>query len=130
MTNICDYFIELQQIINNLSGVEVEKYEEQVLTEKRGNLRIRLRFSDNSLLELSEAIQITGNTLQQISHRYHYQTSVGKTIFRYDDAPHHPEIKTYPHHKHVFDEVLECSHPDIEMVINEVKEYLTKQYDI
>ena len=130
MTNIYDYFIELQQIISNLSGVEVEKYEEQVLTEKRGNLRIRLRFSDNSLLELSEAIQITGNTFQQISYRYHYQTYVGKTIFRYDDAHHHPEIKTYPHHKHLFDKVLECSHPDIEIVIKEVKEYLTKQYDI
>ncbi|MBC8555468.1 MAG: hypothetical protein H8D23_38120 [Candidatus Brocadiales bacterium] len=125
MTNICDYFIELQQIINNVSGVEVEKYEEQVLTEKRGNLRIRLRFSDNSLLELSEAILITGNTIQQISYRYHYQTSVGKTIFRYDDA-HHPEIKTYPRHKHVFDKVLECSHPDIETVINEAREYKEK----
>jgi hypothetical protein len=129
VTNIDDYFVGLQQIINNLSGVEVEKYEEQVLTEKRGNLRIRLRFSDNSLLELSEAIQITGNTFQRISYRYHYQTSVGKPIFRYDDAPHHPEIKTYPHHKHLFDTVLECSHPDIEMVIKEVKEYLTNQHD-
>jgi hypothetical protein len=100
VTNIGDYLIELQQIIGNLSGVEVEKYEEQVLTEKRGNLRIRLRFSDNSLLELSEAIQIVGNAFQWISYRYHYQSSVGKTIFRYDDAPHHSEIKTYPHHKH------------------------------
>lgn len=130
MTNIGDYFVELQQIIGNLSGVEVEKYEEQVLTEKRGNLRIRLRFSDNSLLELSEAIRITGNTFQRISYRYHYQSSVGKTIFRYDDAPHHPNIKTYPHHKHLFDKVLEYSHPDIETVIKEVKEYLMKQYDI
>ncbi len=95
MTNICDYFIALQKIISNLSGVEVEKYEEQVLTEKRGNIRVRLRFSDNSLLEPSEALLITGDTLQQISYRYHYQSSVGKTIFRYDDAPHHPKIKTY-----------------------------------
>lgn len=130
MTNICDYFIELQHIITNLSGVEVERYEEQVLTDKRGNIRIRLRFSDNSLLELSEAIQITSNIIQQISYRYHYQTSVGKTIFRYDDAPHYPNIKTYPHHKHVFDEVLECSHPDIETVINEVNEYIAKKNDI
>jgi len=89
-------------------------------------LRIRLRFSDNSLLELSEAILITGNTIQQISYRYHYQTSVGNTIFRYDDAPHHPKIKTYPHHKHVFDKVLECSHPDIETVISEAREHKEK----
>ncbi len=127
MTNIGEYFIELQQIISNLSVVEVEKYEEQFFTEKRGNLRIRLRFSDNSLLELSEAIQIIDNYPQWISYRYHYQNSVGELIFRYDNAPQHPEIKTYPHHKHLFERVLECSHPDIEKVIKEAKEHLTKQ---
>ncbi len=93
MTNISGYFLKLQQIIGNLSGVEIEKYEEQVLTESRGNLRVRLRFSDDSLLDLCEAVQIIDNTPQRISYRYHYQSSVGKPIFRYDDAPPYPEIK-------------------------------------
>lgn len=25
-------------------------------------------------------------------------------VFRYDNAPHHPEVPTYPHHKHIRDE--------------------------
>jgi hypothetical protein len=126
VTNIYDYFIKIQRLIGNLPEVEVEKYEEQILTEKRGNLRIRLRFPDNSLLEISEAIQVIDNTLQRINYRYHYQSYAGNIIFRYDNAPHHSEVKTYPHHKHLFDKISESSHPDIETVIKEVKEHIMK----
>jgi len=126
VTNIGDYFSKIQSLISNLPGIEVERFEEQVLTDKRGNLRIRLRFSDNSLLEVSESIQIKDNTLQWISYRYHYQNSVGGLIFRYDNAPHHPEIKTHPNHQHLLDNVLESSHPGIETVLKEIKEYLRK----
>lgn len=54
MKNIVDYFAEQHRLIGSLSGVEVERYEEQVLAERRGNLRIRIRFLDNSLLEVSD----------------------------------------------------------------------------
>lgn len=44
VTNIVDYFTEIQRLVGKLYEVEVERYEEEVLTENRGNLRIRLRF--------------------------------------------------------------------------------------
>ncbi|HHT9124483.1 MAG TPA: hypothetical protein ACFYD6_01550 [Candidatus Brocadiia bacterium] len=69
MKNIVEYFREVQRTIENLS--EVEGYDEQVLSESRGDLRIRLRFRDYSLLEISEAIHILGNTLSWLSYRYH-----------------------------------------------------------
>jgi hypothetical protein len=124
VTHITDYFTEIQQLIGELSGIETEKYDEQVLTEQRGNLRIRLRFADNSLLEISESIQIIGSTLQWISYRYHYQKATGELIFRYDNAPHHPETKTHPEHKHLFDRIVDSPHPDIKTVLNEVRKYL------
>ncbi len=60
MKNIIEYFAEIQRIIKKLHGIEIEGYDEQVLSERRGNLRIRLRFRDYSLLELSEAVYIAG----------------------------------------------------------------------
>ena len=127
MKNIFDYFAEQYRLIGNLSGIEVEKYEEQVLEENRGNLRIRLRFLDNSLVEVSESIQVIDDTPQWISYRYHYQDSIGNLIFRYDNAPHHPEVKTHPDHKHLFDKVLASTHPGIETVLKEIKENLVRQ---
>lgn len=125
MKNIVEYFREVQRTIENLS--EVEGYDEQVLSESRGDLRIRLRFRDYSLLEISEAIHILGNTLSWLSYRYHYQDSIGDLIFRYDNAPHHPEIDTYPEHKHLFDAVISSTRPKIELVLKEVKEYLKRK---
>jgi len=58
MRSIVEYFERVQILIKELSRVEIERYEEQVLSEERGYLRIRLRFFDNSLLEISEAMHM------------------------------------------------------------------------
>lgn len=34
---------------------------------------------------------------------YSYQFFIDKPIARWDNAPHYPEIKTYPHHYHTID---------------------------
>jgi hypothetical protein len=40
--------------------------------------------------------------------RYAYHISKGsELIIRWDNAPHHKQIKTYPHHKHINENVLE-----------------------
>ena len=33
-------------------------------------------------------------------YSYHWQTQKGKLICRWDNAPHHREGDTFPHHKH------------------------------
>ena len=62
MKDIIEYFEEIRILIKGFSRVEIERYEEQLLSSERGNLRIRLRFFDNSLLEISEAIHIMKRT--------------------------------------------------------------------
>lgn len=34
-------------------------------------------------------------------YSYHWQTKTGKFICRWDNAPHHKKIPTFPHHKHL-----------------------------
>jgi hypothetical protein len=34
-------------------------------------------------------------------YSYHWQRSSGVLICRWDNAPHHRELATFPHHKHV-----------------------------
>jgi len=124
MNGILDYFERVQALISGLSRVEIERYDEQVLSGERGNLRIRLRFFDNSLLEISEAIYINEGTFTWLSYRYHYQHPDASIIFRYDNTPHHPEIKTHPDHKHTEQSVVSAARPDIESVIAEVKKHI------
>jgi hypothetical protein len=59
-------------------------------------------------------------------YSYHYQDSEGKLIFRHDNAPHHPEIETHPHHKHVGsdDNVIASQPPDLGDVLREIDEII------
>jgi hypothetical protein len=41
-------------------------------------------------------------------------------IFRYDNAPHHPEVKTFPHHKHVPTAIVESSEKPLSQVMEEI----------
>ncbi len=122
MNDVIQYFERIQSLIRGLSRVVVERYEEQVLSKYRGNLRMRLRFLDNSLLEISEAIQIIEGNFKWLSYRYHYQRPNGSIIFRYDNTPHHPDVYTYPEHKHIRESVISAKRPDIEDILTEAKE--------
>jgi hypothetical protein len=55
-------------------------------------------------------------------YSYHYQKSDTSLTFRYDNAPHHPEVETFPHHKHVGSDenVIAAQPPDLSDVLNEI----------
>ncbi len=120
MKSVEEYFNHVQQLINHTPDAAIERYEEQLLSETRGGLRIRLRFPDDALLEISEAIVIVAGEPHWIAYRYHYQGPSTELVFRYDDAPHHPEIPTHPDHKHSRDQVLGNPRPSIDQVLLEV----------
>jgi len=54
------------------------------------------------------------------THRYHYQDKARKPVFRYDNAPHHAEISTHPHHKHAGSTILASRQPSLAEVMNEI----------
>lgn len=74
---------------------------DEIVPDQAGIIDGRLRFWDDSLLEFSEVLSARNMILVKTRYAYHYQDSREQLIFRYDNAPHHPEISTFPHHKHV-----------------------------
>jgi hypothetical protein len=121
MRTIDEYFIRVRELVQDVADAQAERYDEQILTATRGNLRIRLRFSDQSLLEISEAIVLVGEEPHWLSYRYHYQSPSTGIVFRYDNAPHRPEISTHPEHKHLGDDVMASPHPSLEQILREVE---------
>jgi hypothetical protein len=121
MRTIDEYFTRVRELVQGVADAQAERYEEQMLSATRGNLRIRLRFGDQSLLEISEAIVLVDEEPHWLSYRYHYQSSRTGIVFRYDNAPHHVEVATHPDHKHSGDDVLASPHPSIEQILQEVE---------
>jgi len=120
MKSIEEYFNHVRQLIDHVPEAATGRYEELLLSENRGVLRIRLRFPDDALLEISEAIVIVAGEPHWIAYRYHYQGPSAELVFRYDNAPHHPEIPTHPDHKHWENQVLGGPHPSVEDVLREL----------
>lgn len=47
-----------------------------------------------------EFFEIQSDRVEVIKYSFHWQSDDGKFIKRWDNAAHHPEIETYPHHLH------------------------------
>jgi hypothetical protein len=78
-----------------------------------GLFRCRITLRDGSLLELFERFQVVGEKLQITKYRFHWQDAAGRLVKRWDNAAHHPEISTHPHHVHDGNENNVISHGPI-----------------
>jgi len=115
------YFGDIEDAIRRLGSVNVELYEEEVLTSSRANLRVRVRFLSGHLLEVNEAIFIEANQIKHLGYRYHFQDQENNLIFRYDNTPHFPDLKSFPHHKHLKEKVEDSNEPIILDIIKEAR---------
>ena len=81
--------------------------------EKVLNYRYRILLSDGSLVEITERVLEVHGTLDVSKYRHHWQDANGVLIKRWDNAPHYPAIKTFPHHLHQGGEENVLSHQAI-----------------
>jgi len=65
-----------------------------------GMLRYRLILRSSSLLEMFERFQVVEERVQVAKYSFHWQDEAGQLLKRWDNAAHHPELSTHPHHVH------------------------------
>ena len=125
--NIADYFSGLERGLTR--NVRIGSPEQPILClasdDYNGLLRCRVFFWDESYLDFYEVV----NTEQGYPIRVHYAYTYlrgGHRVFRYDNAPHHPEILTFPHHKHVGpqDKLAESPAPTLSEILAEIERLL------
>jgi len=118
---LSQYLGDVVAEVRELEDAKVERYEEEILASNRMNLRIRVRFLSGYLLELNEAAIVEAGHIRHLGYRYHFQNSQNNLVFRYDNTPHFPEINSFPHHKHLKDNVVAVDKPSIFKVIEEAR---------
>jgi hypothetical protein len=67
--------------------------------------------ADGSFVERTERVLEAHGTLEVTKYRHHWQDAKDALIKRWDNAPHHPAIETFPHHLHDGAEDSVMSHP-------------------
>ena len=90
-----------------------------------GLIRCRISFWDGSYLDLYEAVSTELGYPVRVHYAYTYLRE-GQRVFRYDNSPHHPEIVTHPHHKHIgpTDRLAPADQPSLSQVLAEVEGWL------
>jgi len=77
------------------------------------NYRYRVMLADGRFVEMTERVLEARGVLEVTRFRHHWQDGNGRLIKRWDNAPHHPEVDTFPNHLHDRAEDRVVSHPAI-----------------
>ncbi len=118
------YLERLYDTIISRGDVEVELLVVDDQAGQRGAIEGKLRFYDGPRLEFDEAVLLRGTDIIKLRYAYHYQSEAGDLIFRYDNAPHYPNLPTHPHHKHIRSDVTAVEAPDLSEVLREIEQHI------
>ena len=94
---------DILSVIRQIKSIEIIRYDLDE-TELKEILIYRLRavLKNNDLIEIMERVTALKKTgmFETTKYRVHWQNSGGQLIKRWDNAPHHFEITSHPHHVH------------------------------
>jgi hypothetical protein len=125
--NLSHYLDRLYATIRSRHEIVVEGFEifDQSATALRtSEVFMRLRFWDDSFLQVEEALVVRAFAIVKVRYNYHYQRADGTLVLRYDNAPHYPDLPGFPEHKHEGDDIVSAPAPDLSEVLREIDDYL------
>ena len=80
-------------------------------------LKIKAEISNGTTLFIREYL-----SKDEYNYSFHWQKESGDLLIRWDNLPHHENIKTFPHHHHLSDgQVLESCEISVEKVLAFIK---------
>jgi hypothetical protein len=64
------------------------------------NHRYRITLTNGDFIETTGRLVEQGDRIQVTRYRHHWQDASGHLLKRWDNAPHHAEISSFPDHLH------------------------------
>ena len=121
---IYDYFSSVQRRLEALKWIIAEQsINFDFVSDEMGVITGKVVFIDKSILDFMELV-----STKEAEYRFHYMDKDKNLIFRWDSAPHHKEVPTFPYHLHTKKEVKESKKVNfidiLDVVIEKVIENL------
>ena len=117
--NTRDYYVELQKAIHAAPHVLHSDMHFEEIDLNQCYIRGVITLIEGFVLHVAEYV-VTAPAVTRPKYRYHLQNAEGTLVSRWDNAPHHPEVPSFPHHIHDG----EGMHPSQPMTIPEVLDTL------
>ncbi len=81
-------------------------------------------FAEGIRLFFFEFWQRSADSVEREKYRFHCMDVDNQLVFRYDNAPHHRSIATFPHHKHLPYGIRESMPPRFAEVLSEIEAHV------
>jgi len=87
------------------------------------NIKCKIQLKDGSNLRISEK----WSDQQLMQYSYYWLDEENNLIISWDNIPHHPQISTYPHHKHLQkqDNIFDSKENSLEPVLEFIKKRIS-----
>ena len=93
---IYDYFSKVQRKLGAIKWIIIEQsINFDFVSDEMGVITGKLVFIDKSILDLMELV-----STKEAEYRFQYMDKDKDLICRWDSAPHHKEVPTFPYHLH------------------------------
>ena len=110
-------FVPTSSIIKDIEILD------EFITSVSGYLEYRLLMIDGSVLYITEYFTISEDKIKRDKYSYHHQKN-NELLIRWDNAPHHRELSTFPFHVHRKNSVYESKEMTVEEVLKEILEMI------
>jgi hypothetical protein len=98
--NAQDYHRQLVAQIDSISAIVSSEISFREIDENECYIKAILNFATGHELHLVEYVVIQNDQIQRSKYRYQLLSIDNKPLARWDNAPHHKEIPTFPFHRH------------------------------
>jgi len=115
---IADYFKTIDLLLSDSKLIVDKLVDFKEFSSDEGMVRGRLLFLGGYVLTFMEYIQIGK---ERPKYRFNLSDGKGNLIFRYDNAAHHKDVPTFPHHKHTGAEVKPSREIAFAEVLSEIE---------
>lgn len=125
---IGDYFSGIERSLHRIKGTKIHGQVTCLASDDyNGPVRCRVLFWGESYLDIYEVVSTELGYPIRIHYAYTF-IQRNERVFRYDNAPHYPEIDTHPHHKHsgARDTLSSAEKPALSQFLKEIENLLVK----
>ncbi len=116
---IADYFEFLKKVAKKNPSVKKFRLIREFIGVKKGFIRFVIELRDDSELHVFEYVD---SGMHKIDYSYHWQDKEKRLITRWDNAPHHSEIETSPHHVHEGENINPSEEPTFVEILKKIGE--------
>jgi len=113
-----DYFLQVEEILREFPSIRSRVLTQKVYNHFQGYISGKIVFENGHSLEFAEVVDTEQTT--KVKYRYQYMDEKRSLIFRYDNAPHHKEVKSFPHHRHTPNKVTDSNEPGLNNILLEI----------